>query len=257
MAGAANEGAPLLTVSDVTERAGAGLDGHVGGHHVELTSRRAAGPSWPACLPGDAQGLECVVVVDGIIAALLRFRDSPRDESGSFVGHLTPKHGVTRVLLTSGDRESEVRYLASIVGIRDIRASQDPEDKVALVEAEVRRQPTLFVGDGLNDAAAMAVATVAVALGLSNEVTAESAQAVVLDGSLAKVDELLHIARRTRRIALQSAVGGMVLSMAGMGMAAVGWLPALAGAVVQEVLDAAAVLNALRAALPPRDLTDY
>jgi len=254
---AANEGAALLPVSEVFEHPGTGLDGRVGGQHVRLTSRQGAGDDWPAALPGDAEGLECVVIVDEAVAALLRFRDSPRQDSGSFVGHLSPRHGVTRVLLTSGDRASEVRHLAALVGITDVRSGQSPEDKVALVEAEVRRAPTLFVGDGLNDAPAMAVATVAVALGRSHEVTAESAHAVILDGSLAKVDELLHIARRTRRIALQSAGGGMLLSILGMAFAVIGWLPALAGAVAQEVLDAAAVFNALRAAFPPKDLSDY
>ncbi|HKW01759.1 MAG TPA: heavy metal translocating P-type ATPase [Vicinamibacterales bacterium] len=254
---AADESATLLPVAELTEEAGAGLDGVVSGQRLRLTSRRGAALAWPDDLPGDAQGLECVVVLDGAIVALLRFRDSPRHDSESFVGHLSPRHGVTRVLLTSGDRESEVRYLAGLVGIADVRAGQSPEDKLALVEAEMQRQPTLFVGDGLNDAPAMTAATVAVALGSSHDVTGESAQAVILDGSLAKVDELMHIAQRTRRIALQSAVGGMALSLVGMAAAAIGWLPALPGAVAQEVLDAAAVLNALRAALPPKDLTDY
>ena len=109
----------------------------------------------------------------------------------------------------------------------------------------------------MNDAAAMVCATAAVALGEHESVAAEAAHAVVLDGSLAKVDELMHIARRTRRIALQSAIGGMALSILGMGLAVVGWLPALAGAIAQEVLDAAAVLNALRAAIRPAELTDF
>jgi cation transport ATPase len=98
---------------------------------------------------------------------------------------------------------------------------------------------------------------VSVALGQRHEVTAESADAVVLDGSLTKVNELLHIGRRTTRLALQSAVGGMLLSLAGMGLAVCGFLPALAGAIFQEVIDAAAVLNPLRAAFPPADLPDY
>ena len=136
-------------------------------------------------------------------------------------------------------------------------SSQSPEQKVEMVTAESRRQPTLFVGDGLNDAPAMLAATVSVALGQRHEVTGESADAVVLDGSLAKVNELLHIARRTKRLALQSAVGGMLLSLVGMGLAVCGLLPALAGAIAQEVIDAAAVLNALRAAFPPADLSDY
>ncbi len=256
-AAAASANLRLLPVLAVSERPGQGLSGRVDGRHVRMTSRRAAAADWPDDLPGDTSGLECVVIVDGRVSALLRFRDTPRQESGAFVGHLAPRHGISRILMTSGDRESEVRYLASMVGITDVRFNQSPEQKVALVERETARQPTLFVGDGLNDAPAMVVATVAVALGQTQDVAAEAAHAVVLDGSLARVDELLHIAARTRRVALQSAVGGMALSIAGMMLAVVGWLPALAGAVAQEVLDAATVLNALRAAFRPRTLTDY
>lgn len=104
----------------------------------------------------------------------------------------------------------------------------------------------------------MLAATASVALGGQNsDVVAEAADAVVLDSSLRRVDELIHIARRTRSIALQSAVGGMVLSAVGMGLAAFGFLPALAGAVSQEVIDLAAVLNALRITLPQADMSDF
>lgn len=254
---AEHDGVASLPVSEVSERAGEGLAGRIDGRWVQLTSRRGADAPWPDELPQETVGLECVVVVDDRIIALLRFRDEPRLESGAFVGHLSPQHGVTRVMLTSGDRESEVRYLAGVVGIDDVRFNQSPEQKVSLVRRETERQPTLFVGDGLNDAAAMVCATAAVALGEHESVAAEAAHAVVLDGSLAKVDELIHIARRTRRIAIQSAVGGMALSVAGMGLAVIGWLPALAGAIAQEILDAAAVLNALRAAIRPAELTDF
>lgn len=257
MDAAADDGVTVLPVSEVSERPGTGLAGCVDGQWVRLSSRRGADAPWPADLPRDSAGLECVVVVDGRIVALLRFRDTPRHESGAFVGHLSPRHGITRVLMTSGDRESEVRYLANVVGITDVRFDQSPEQKVSLVERETRRQPTLFVGDGLNDAAAMIGATAAVALGEHESVTAEAAHAIVLDGSLAKVDELMHIAGRTKRIALESAVGGMALSVVGMALAVVGWLPALGGAIAQEILDAAAVLNALRAAFRPGELTDF
>jgi len=128
---------------------------------------------------------------------------------------------------------------------------------VAIVNAERARQPTLFVGDGLNDAPAMVVADVAIALGQRAEVAAHSAGAVILDDSLSRVDELMHIARRTKRIALQSAVGGMVLSLGGMALAAAGWLPPIGGVIAKEAIDVCAVLNALRAAWLPRELTDY
>ena len=149
------------------------------------------------------------------------------------------------MLIVSGDRESEVRYLADRVGIREIYASQSPEDKVEIVRRETVRGKTLFLGDGINDAPALTAATVGVAFGQNSDITAEAAGAVVLDSSLGRFDEFLHVGRRMRRIALQIALGGMALSLIGMGFAAAGYLPPVAGAVAQEVIDLAAVLNAL------------
>jgi cation transport ATPase len=100
-------------------------------------------------------------------------------------------------------------------------------------------------------------ATVGVAFGQHSDVTTEAAGAVVMDTSLEKIDELIHIGQRMRRIALQSAVGGMALSVVAMFIAAAGYLPPVAGAITQEVIDVLAVLNAMRVALPPRSLTDY
>jgi P-type E1-E2 ATPase len=157
----------------------------------------------------------------------------------------------------SGDRASEVQYLAERVGITEVHAECTPEQKVAITRAETERAPTIFVGDGINDAPALVVATVGLAFGHQSEITAEAAGAVVMDTALTRVDELLHIARRMRRVALQSAVGGMALSVAGMGFAAAGLLPPVAGAVAQELIDLAAVLNALRAATPGGPLSDY
>jgi P-type E1-E2 ATPase len=159
-------------------------------------------------------------------------------------------------MLLSGDRESEVKYLAGEVGITETRFGQSPEQKVAIVREESERAPTMFLGDGINDAPAMQAATVGIAFGQNSDVTAEAADAVVLEASLHKVDELIHIGRRMRSIALQSAVGGMALSMIGMAAAAMGYLPPVAGAVAQEVIDVLAVLNAVRVALPGRVLSD-
>jgi cation transport ATPase len=100
-------------------------------------------------------------------------------------------------------------------------------------------------------------ATVGIAFGQNSDVTAKSAGAVIMDSSLRKIDELIHISRRMRLIALQSAVGGMALSVVGMLFAAFGYLSPVAGAITQEVIDVLAVLNALRVALPPKTLTDY
>ena len=196
-------------------------------------------------------------MLDGNYGATFRFRDAPRPESRTFIGHLAPKHKVTRVILLSGDREAEVRYLAGEVGISEALFGKSPEEKVAIVREEARRAPTLFVGDGATDAPAMQAATVGIAFGQNSDVTAEAADAVVLEASLSKVDELIHIGRRMRKIALQSAVGGMGLSMIGMLMAAAGYLPPVAGAIAQELIDVAAVLNAVRVALPSDDLRDH
>jgi P-type E1-E2 ATPase len=162
-----------------------------------------------------------------------------------------------RVLIVSGDRESEVRYLADRVGIKEIHASQTPEEKLDLVRRETARAKTVFLGDGINDAPALTAATVGLAFGQNSDVTTEAADAVIMDSSLQKIDEFLHISRRMRRIALESAVGGMALSFGGMLVAAAGYLPPVAGAIMQEIIDVAVILNALRMALPPGRLTDF
>ncbi len=220
--------------------------------------------NWPPSIPEaagqfppSAGGLECCVAVDGRYAATYAFRDEARPEGSRFVGHLPSRHGVRRVLLVSGDRESEVRYLAEQVGIDEVFAGQSPEDKLALVRRETAAGSTLFLGDGINDAPALTAATVGIAFGQHSDITAEAAGAVIMDTSLARVDEFLHIGGRMRTIALESALGGMALSLGGMGLAAFGYLPPVAGAIAQEVIDLLAVVNALRVAIPPRNLSDF
>ena len=260
LAAARDANLSLQPVGQIGEKPGEGLSGIVGRKRIQITGRGALadeGLRRPAALPPSAPGLECLVFVDGLYAAAFRFHDEPRRESVSFVRHLTPHHGVGKVILLSGDRESEVRHLAGRVGIAEAHSGKSPEDKVGIVARESGRGGTLFVGDGINDAPAMQAATVGVAFGQNSDITSEAADAVVLDASLRKVDELIHIGRRMRRIALQSAVGGMTLSVVGMLAAAAGYLPPLAGAIAQEVIDVAAVLNAVRVALPFEDLTDF
>jgi heavy metal translocating P-type ATPase len=239
----------------VGEQPGKGLVGTVSGHQLQITSRNKLIPqNLPSTdqLPPIAGGLECVVVIDGHYAAAFRFRDAPRAESRSFVNHLAPNHHFDHVMIISGDRESEVRYLADQVGITEIHAQKNPEEKLTLVRAETARAKTLYVGDGINDAPAMMAATVGMAIGQNSDVTAEAAGVVIMDNSLKKVDEFMHISRRMRVIALQSAVGGMALSLVGMTFAATGHLSPVSGAIAQEIIDVLAVLNALRAAFPPK-----
>ena len=246
----------LEPATQMSERPGEGLRGIVAGREVLITARNKL-LKQDVSLPPVVPGLECLVFIEGAYAAAFRFHDAPRKDSRLFVGHLGPRHAIKKVMLVSGDRDAEVRYLAGIVGITEVDSGKSPEDKVAIVRAEASRDKTLFVGDGINDAPAMQAATVGVAFGTSNDITAEAADAVILETSLGKIDELLHIGRRMRRIALQSAVGGMALSIIGMLLAVAGYLPPVGGAIAQEIIDLAAVLNAARVALPPASLTDF
>ena len=279
---AAAESLTLLEVEELAEKPGQGLTGrvqkgtshseacdvHADGsqgdgsqiHHVAITSRQKLmhlDPQGVAALPAAAGGLECVVVVDGRTEALLRFRDSPRADGITFIRHLSPSHRLSRVMLVSGDRASEVQWLADVVGIKEVYAGISPEGKLKLVEEATAQAPTIFVGDGINDAPALAAATVGIAMGTASDVTSEAAGAVVMDSALERVDELFHIGRRLRTVALQSAVGGMAASLIGMAFAAAGYLSPAVGALVQEAIDVVAVLNALRVAWNPGSLSDY
>ncbi|MCC9606065.1 cadmium-translocating P-type ATPase [Blastopirellula sp. JC732] len=248
----------VYDVTEVSERPGEGMRGIVHGRNVWITSRKLLLKQQPdAALPEQHGGLECVILVDEKLAAVYFFRDAPRREGKRFIDHLGPRHNIEKLMLVTGDRESEAKFLAEQVGITEVHFNQTPEEKLELVRRETATADTLFVGDGINDAPALATATVGVAFGQNSDVTTEAAAVVVLDSSLETVDKLLHIGRRMRRIALESAVGGIALSMIGMLIAAAGWLPPVAGAISQEVIDVVVVLNALRAAFPPRELTDY
>jgi heavy metal translocating P-type ATPase len=246
----------ITEISEISEKPGEGLRGLINGRELLITGRdKVVAKGVP--LPPVEAGLECLVFLDGAFAALFRFQDSPRRDSRVFVRHLSPRHHVSKVILLSGDREAEVRALAAKIGISVAHGAKSPEDKVELVRAESAKQKTVFVGDGINDAPAMQAATVGVALGYDSDITSEAADVVILDRSLAKVDELVHIGRRMRRIALESALGGMLLSLIGMLLAAWGLLPPIAGAVAQEVIDLLAVLNAVRVVLPFSALRDF
>lgn len=240
-------GLPLDTVTSVSETPGCGLSGVIGEHRALVTGRKQA-EAREVALPQAEAGMECVLFLDDRFAALLRFQDSPRADSKSAVEHLHLGHNLHRVMLVSGDRQAEVESLARQVGITEVYAGQSPEQKLEIVKAATRQAATLFIGDGINDAPALQAATVGVAFGQNSDIAAEAAGAVILKPSMGEVNELIHIALRMRTIALQSAAGGMALSLIGMVAASVGWISPLQGAIAQELIDLAAVLNALRVA---------
>ncbi len=252
----AGAGLPEAEITEVHELPGQGLVGRANGLQVEVTGRKRA-RQLGLQLPEEGLGLECVVLMDGRFAALVQFRDRPRQDAPAFIEHLSTRHGGTRVVLLSGDRESEVRYLAELAGIGEVRFSQSPEEKLRFVKEVAAAGPVLYVGDGINDAPSLLAATVGIALGDKGEIAVQAADAAILQPSLRRVDQLIHIGRRMRRIALESAVGGMVLSAGCMVLAAAGWLTPSAGALAQEGIDILAVLNALRVGMGPGADSDY
>lgn len=240
---------PLVYVKNLSEKPGQGLVGSVNDRVIKITHRKKILEENPELiheLPEEVHGLECQIIVDNNYAATLQFRDAPRPLGQSFIGHLGPFHAMNRVMIVSGDRESEVSYLARHMGIKDTRSSQSPEQKLAIVIEETKRAPTLFVGDGINDAPALKAATVGIAFGANTDVAKDAAGAVVLENDLVKVDELLHLSQKMRKIALQSALFGISFSAIGMGFAAFGYLSPLSGAILQECIDVLAILNSLR-----------
>lgn len=241
----------LIESTNVSEKPGQGLNGIINHREVQITSRKKLLEILPECkslLPPISPGLECIILLDNQYAASLHFHDAPRAESKSFISHLMPAHQFKKIMLVSGDRESEVNYLAKIVPFTEIYASQSPEQKLAIVRNERKKAPTVFMGDGINDAPALTAATVGIAFGQHSNVTAEAAGAVIMENTLSKVDELLHLSINTRNIAAQSAIGGMLLSLIGMGFAATGFISPVMGAILQEFIDIIAIINALRLA---------
>lgn len=239
----------LLESSNVSEKPGQGLHGIINEHTIDITSRKKLleiMPQSALLLPPVSTGLECIVLIDKEYAATLHFHDAPRAESKSFISHLGPSHQFKKIMLVSGDRESEVNYMGTLLNLTEIRASQSPEQKLAIVRDEIKKAPTVFMGDGINDAPALTAATVGIAFGQYSNVTAEAAGAVIMENTLSKVDELIHLSLYTRRILLQSTLGGMILSIVGMGFAAAGFINPVSGAILQELIDVIAIVNALR-----------
>lgn len=249
---ASEQNIELIESTNVSEIPGQGLIGIINHRTIQITSRKKLLEMLPdsqSFLPPVAQGLECIILIDYEYAACLQFNDAPRADSKPFISHLGPSHQFNKIMLVSGDRESEVKYLAKLIPFTTIYAAQSPEQKLTIVRHERKLAPTVFLGDGINDAPALTAATVGIAFGQHNNVTAEAAGAVIMENTLSKVDELLHLSLCTRNIALQSALGGMLLSLIGMGFAATGFISPVMGAVLQECIDILAIANALRLAV--------
>lgn len=245
---AESKGLPLLDADEVKEEAGQGLTAQMAGSLFAVIGRKQFPKS--QTLPELPSGhLECLLLKDGELIASFQFFDAPRQDTRLFLDHLAPKHGGKRTVLLTGDQPAAAQQLARQVGIKEVLAAQSPEQKLEFIRNANLQGPTLYVGDGINDGPALAAATVGVAFGSTSNVTGAAASAVVLEPSLAKIDELLHIGIRLRRIALESTVGGLALSTVGMVFAAMGFLPALYGALLQEAIDVASILNALRTSL--------
>lgn len=241
----------LLNADNIAEKAGYGMVGFINNDEIIITNRNKINdfiqPNKE--IPEHFSGLECVIVINKKIAGIIVFRDLERKESHSFISHLAPNHNSTKIILLSGDRESEVAYLAKRLGISKVFSSQSPESKLELIKSETKLAPTLFIGDGINDAPALMMSTVGIAFGQGNNITSESAQAVILESNLLKVDELFHICQITREIILQSALGGMIFSVIGMICAGMGMISPSQGAIFQQIIDFVAIINALRLTL--------
>lgn len=259
---ARERGLPLSFPTEVKERFGSGIEGRVEGRPVALGKA-----SWireSAKRDGDlgqrledlrravaTQGQSNVfVAVDGQPAGAIVLADPIRQDSAATLSEIR-RMGIQRIVMVTGDHPSVAERVGRELGVDEVLAECSPAQKVEAVKAESAQGATVMVGDGVNDAPALAAATVGVAMGARGATaSSEAADAVLMLDRLDRLVEALSIARRSRAIALQSVLAGMGLSLAAMVVAAFGFLPPLAGALFQEVIDVAVILNALRALGP-------
>jgi heavy metal translocating P-type ATPase len=266
VAAARSLGLPLVPPHDVEEIPGGGLAGMVGDVRVLVGS---AGLLDAAGIPPPTEGATARmaaaaasvawVAFDGSVAGALLLADRIRPETPRALRALRAA-GVTRLVMVSGDRPASAEGVASVLGLDAVHADLSPAGKIELVRMERARAPTVMVGDGINDAPALAAADVGVAMGARGAAAAaEAADVVLLVDRLDRIVEAIGIAKRARGIALQSILAGMALSGAAMVVAAFGYLPPVAGALLQEAIDVAVILNALRVLTgeaAPAPLTD-
>ncbi len=254
--GARERGLTLALPSDVVESHGQGVRGVVDGRRVALGRYEwvagAAAPSPEAVRRLRRRtafdGTSTVfVAVDGQPAGAILLHDPVRPDSPGTIRALR-RSGIERVVLVTGDHPEVAEVVGIGIGADEVLAERSPEEKVAVVQAEKAHGTTLMVGDGINDAPALAAADVGVAMGARGATASSEAADVVLTADrLDPLAEALAVARRARAIALQSVLAGMGLSLGGMLLAAAGLLPPIAGALVQEGIDLAVIANALRA----------
>ncbi len=194
--------------------------------------------------------LSVFVAVDGRTIGALLLGDELRRETPRAVQALRAA-GVSRIVMLTGDRADAAETIAAALDLDAVLADRVPSDKVDAVATEQRLHPTVMVGDGINDAPALAAANVGIAMGARGaSASSEAADVVILVDRLDRVSDAVAIAKRSHRIAVQSVVAGMAMSGVAMAFAAIGWLPPIAGALTQEAIDVAVILNALRALTP-------
>ena len=245
-------GLPLVMPTLTEEEAGTGVSALVDGRRVHVGNLGLDGEvaDWTASVLSRASLDGAVIAwvrVDGDLAGAILLADPLRADAPRTLRRLRAA-GMTRVVMLTGDRPAPAQQIGTVLGLDEVAAQQSPADKVARVRAERERAVTAMVGDGVNDAPALAAANVGIAMGArGSTASSEAADIVLTTDRLDRLADAMLIARRSRRIALQSAVVGMALSLVAMGFAAVGLLPPAAGALLQEGIDLAVILNALRA----------
>ena len=251
-------GLTLSPPSGVKETMGSGLQGIVEGHTVRVGSYDlVCGPDRPQPWAVRAlrraswrSALSVFVSVDGVTAGAILLADELRRETPRAVQALRSS-GIKRIVMLTGDRADAADTIASALDLDAVLADRIPSDKVEAVAVEQRLHPTIMVGDGINDAPALAAASVGIAMGARGaSASSEAADVVILVDQIDRVSDAVAIAQRARGIAVQSIVAGMALSGIAMIAAALGYLTPVAGALTQEAIDVAVILNALRALVP-------